>query len=149
MRTTARADYNADFYDWCMEQARFLANGEFDNLDLENLKEEIESMGKRDFRELKNRFAVLICHLLKWQFQSELQGKSWKLTITVQRREIQDLLKDSPSLRPKIKENFSDFWAYGVEKAQQETGLPDFPSSPIWTIDDILADDFYPEQDAM
>ena len=50
---------------------------------------------------------------------------------------------------PKIKEHFSVFWEYGVEKAQQETGLPDFPNSPIWTIDDILADDFYPGQDAL
>ena len=149
MQTAAKADYNADFYAWCMEQAKFLASGEFDNLDLENLKEEIESMGRRDFRELKSRFAVLICHLLKWRFQSELQGKSWKLTIDVQRGEIKELLKESPSLQPKIKENFSDFWKYGVEKAQRETGLLDFPSSPIWTVDDILNDDFYPGQEAM
>ena len=149
MQTTARADYNADFYAWCMEQAKFLANGEFDNLDLENLKEEIESMGRRDFRELNSRFAVLICHLLKWRFQSELQGKSWRLTINLQRREIKKLLKDSPSLQPKMQEYFSDFWADGVEKAQEETGLLDFPNSPVWTIDDILDDDFYPEANSM
>ena len=143
------SNYNTDFYAWCMQQAKFLENGEYAKLDLQNLKEEIESMGKKDFREAKSRLAVLICHLLKWQFQPERQGSSWENTINEQRDEIMSVLKDSPSLNVKVKENFLEIWLAGVKKAVKDTKLSKdiFPSEPIWTLKEILDDDFYPNND--
>lgn len=143
------SNYNTDFYAWCMQQAKFLENGEYKNLDLENLKEEIESMGRKEINELKNRLIVLIFHLLKWQFQVERQGNSWKNTIKEQRRQIQFTLKDSPSLKSKIDSILDEVWKYAVVDASDETNLPKdaFPNKPIWTLKEILDDDFYPNND--
>jgi hypothetical protein len=50
--------------------------------------EEIESLGHQQKQELRNRLSILIGHLLKWKFQSELCGKSWTSTIIEQRDRI-------------------------------------------------------------
>lgn len=87
--------YNSDFYGWTQEQASLLRSGDLSQLDRENLSEEIESMGNSQRSELESRLEVLFLHLLKWQFQSERQGRSWKLTIEEQRRKIARRLKKS------------------------------------------------------
>ena len=38
-------DYEKDFYAWTMEQARLLRSGELSAVDIENIAEEIESIG--------------------------------------------------------------------------------------------------------
>jgi hypothetical protein len=45
--------YDDDFYAWTQEQARLLRAGEFSAVDVANLAEEIESIGRSDRRELK------------------------------------------------------------------------------------------------
>ena len=60
------------------EQASFIRAGRFDLLDIEHLAEEIEDVGKSEQRELENRMAVLLAHLLKWQFQPTHRGASWQ-----------------------------------------------------------------------
>lgn len=59
---------------WANEQARLIRAGRFDLLGLEHIAEEIEDVGKSEQRELETRMAVLLAHLLKWQFQPERRG---------------------------------------------------------------------------
>ena len=73
--------YKTDIIAWANEQAAFIRAGRFDLLDLENIAEEIEDVGKSEQRELASRIAVLLSHLLKWQFQSGRRGASWQRTI--------------------------------------------------------------------
>ena len=80
--------YEHDFYDWANTQAALLRSGKLEAADIENIAEEIESMGKGERRELENRLVVLLLHLLKWQFQPERRGKSWRATIRIQRRDL-------------------------------------------------------------
>jgi hypothetical protein len=68
--------YEKDFYAWTMQTVKTLRERAFDNLDIEHLAEEVESMGKSDFRELKNRLIVLIAHLLKWEYQESQRSSS-------------------------------------------------------------------------
>ena len=63
--------YEKDIVAWANEQAGFIRARRFDLLDLENIAEEIEDVGKSEQRELESRMAVLFAHLLKWKFQSE------------------------------------------------------------------------------
>ena len=58
-------------------------------VDWEHLAEEIEAVGGNTRRELRNRLAVLLQHLLKWEYQPELRSRSWRSTIRTQRREIE------------------------------------------------------------
>ena len=89
--------YETDFAQWAFDQANLLRTGKLQNLDVTNLIEEIEAMGRSEHRELRNRFVILIGHLLKWQFQPERQGTSWRRTIAEQRRQIPLVLSDSPN----------------------------------------------------
>jgi hypothetical protein len=61
--------YDSDFYGWTQQQAKLLRQKKWESLDLANLVEEIESLGRGERQELENRLAVLLGHLLKWQFQ--------------------------------------------------------------------------------
>jgi hypothetical protein len=87
--------YDTDFYAWIQEQAKYLRVRQWERLDIENLVEEIESLGKREKQELQNRFRVLLGHLLKWQYQPDQQSNSWRSTIREQRRRIIQHLKEN------------------------------------------------------
>lgn len=94
--------YDKDINAWAQEQARLLRAGRFEMLDIEHIAGEIEDVGKSEQRELASRMAVLLAHLLKWQYQPERRGASWEKTIKAQRKEIAYALDESPSLAPKL-----------------------------------------------
>ena len=86
--------YERDFYAWTNQQAALLRVGALTAADIENIAEEIESMGKTEKRELVSRLTVLLLHLLKWQFQATGRCRSWMLTIKEQRGDVLDHLAD-------------------------------------------------------
>jgi Domain of unknown function DUF29 len=139
--------YEADFFRWTEAMAAALRSGDLSQLDLENLAEEIESLGRSDRRELKSRLVVLLHHLLKWQFQSELRSRSWRGTINEQRRQILDVLEDSPSLRSVLALSLDKCYADARREAADETGLSIavFPNSCSYGIEDILNHEFLPD----
>jgi len=130
--------YENDINAWANEQARLLRAGRFDLLDVEHIAGEIEDVGKTEQRELANRMAILLAHLLKWENQPERRGASWEKTITAQRKEISYALEESPSLAPKLQEpRWLDMvWSRAVAQAVNETGLDCFPNECPWAIQD-------------
>jgi hypothetical protein len=142
-------NYEADIVAWANEQARLLRAGRFDALDIEHIADEIEDVGKSEKRELKNRMAVLLAHLLKWRYQPERRGNSWRRTLKEQRRGIAGCLKETPSLKSDL--NQPDWWdlvwADAVSQAIEETGLDCFPESCPWESGRILNPDFLPEDE--
>jgi hypothetical protein len=138
--------YNMDFHEWTREQAKLLKSGKLSDADINNLIEEIESMGKSERRELKSRLVILIMHLLKWQIQPERQSNSWKATIETQRFQISELLEDSPSLRRELEPFVNAVYPKAKHLAILETGLihDSFPPECAYTADDILHEGFYP-----
>lgn len=115
--------YEQDFYLWTQTIAQQLKENNFNEIDIPNLIEEIESMGRSEKRELKNRLIVLLMHLLKWQYQPEKRSESWRSTISAQRICIETLLEDSPSLQPLLTEVFEDCYQKARFKASDETGI--------------------------
>lgn len=115
--------YEQDFYQWTQQMAAVLRNSHFDQLDIGNIAEEIESLGRSDRRELKSRLTVLLMHLLKWRYQPEQRSNSWRATILEQRMQILDLLSESPSLVSYLKGEVD--WCYNNAKslAAAKTGL--------------------------
>jgi hypothetical protein len=139
--------YDADIVAWANEQARLIRAGRLDRLDLEHIAAEIEDVGKSEQRELASRMAVLIAHLIKWQYQAERQSNSWRRTIKEQRKALAFHLKQMPSLKPRLAdaEWQGAIWADAVTLAINETGMgAAFPDDCPWTIEQILADDFLP-----
>jgi len=139
--------YKADFYAWIQQQTNVLKAGNFASLDLDNLIDEIESMGKSEKRELESRLEVLLAHLLKWQFQADFSGKSGQLTIKEQRRRIADHLQENPSLKSVVPNSYEKIYSYALIQAAKETNMDEstFPTQNPWTFDQAMAADFWPE----
>ena len=116
------------------------------DLDIDHLIEEVESMGASELRQLQSRLEVLIMHLLKWQYQSKKQSRSWTLTIEEQRKRIKRLLKKMPSLKACIQEEALEAHGYAIIKSAKETGLDKsvFPCELPYTLEQLLDDNFYP-----
>ncbi len=140
------AIYENDFYGWIMEQTGLLKLGRYTELDVENLIEEMESMGKSEKRALESRLVVLLQHLLKWQHQPNFRGKSWELTIKEQRLRIEKIMRDNPSLRRQLEPCFFDAYPFAVIQAAKETGIDEkaFPNHCEWNLQKILDTDFLP-----
>jgi hypothetical protein len=138
--------YETDFYAWTQEQSRLLRSGAYALLDAEHLSEEIESMGRAERRQLMHRLEVLLVHLLKWQYQPELRGRSWELTIAEQRRRIDRLLRDNPSLRSQLPAVLAEAYDDARFGAMRETGLPQttFPQDCPYPVPDVLSHSWLP-----
>lgn len=136
--------YEADFYAWTLEQSKLLQEGDFKHLDTINLVKEVESLGKQQRQELENRLAILIGHLLKWDYQPEHRSKSWKATIREQRRAILRLLQENPSLKPYLEEAIIYAYESGLDLVVRETPLdyPDLPAEPVYTAEQLRNPDF-------
>ena len=140
--------YERDFFAWTQEQAKLIKEKSLDKLDLVNLLEEVESMGKHEKRELGNRLAILLMHLLKWKFQPTHRGVSWELTIKEQRSELLHHLKENPSLTNPayLTETFEHAYEIAVLKASKETKLSQnaFPAVCEWDVSQVLDSKFFP-----
>lgn len=141
--------YENDVVAWANEQASLIRAGRFDELDLAHLAEEIEDVGKSEQRELASRMAVLLAHILKWQFQPQKRSVSWTLTIKEQRRLLVRRIAKTPSLGPMLEdpEWIDEIWVDAKALAEKETGLDisTFPEACPWAMADVLAEDWLPE----
>jgi hypothetical protein len=139
--------YEQDFYAWANEQAALLRAGKLAAADIENIAEEIESMGRGEKRELINRLSVLLAHLLKWRFQPERRGHSWIYTIREQRLQIARHMKDNPSLHAKTAEAIADAYETAVLAAAEDSGLVEktFPQACPFSFEQVVAEDFWPD----
>ena len=104
-------------------------------------------MGRSERRELVDRLVVLLLHLLKWRFQSDRQGTSWRLSIKEQRIRLKSHLEDNPSLKSQIDWAITQAYQLALIEAERETGLPEstFPVICPFTYDQLLDDAFWPD----
>lgn len=149
LTTNNKALYEQDFYLWIQITVKLLEEGKLEQLDIDNLIEEVDSMGRREKKELKTRLIVLIEHLLKLQFWTEekdYNGRGWRNTVVEQRRQIIYTLADSPSLKSILNELFLDYYADArndtLRKYQLSAEL--FPEQPPFSLEQVLNADFIP-----
>ncbi|MCK7578328.1 MAG: DUF29 domain-containing protein [Chromatiales bacterium] len=138
--------YERDIHAWTQQTAELLRQGRFQEIDIDHLVEELESMGRRDRQELVSRLKILLAHLLKWQYQPAHRSSSWRGSILEQRLRIRDLLLDCPSLKPFLAEATTAAYSDGMKLASKETGLPLalFPKTLPYALDPVLDDDWLP-----
>jgi hypothetical protein len=140
------ATYETDVHQWAVEQAALLRAGRFDRLDLENIAEEIDSVGRSEKREIESRLEVLLVHLLKWRFQPEKRKGGWQASIRVQRKRLRIVLSENASLAQWPGQQLGDVYSEAVLAAVEETGLDfeTFPEACPFTIDEIMDEAFPP-----
>lgn len=146
-RIQKEQEYEKDFYAWTIHNAQLLRKRKLSEIDIENIAEEIESMGKSEKRELINRLIVLMAHLLKWKLQKVRRSKSWTITIKNQRVELNDLLEESPSLKKEMEEKFKHAYERAIGMAAEQTGIDEetFPKKPPFTLKECLKSSYLPD----
>ncbi|MBD2189486.1 DUF29 domain-containing protein [Pseudanabaena mucicola] len=126
--------YEQDILLWVEETVAKLKAHDFENLDLENLIEEVESLGISQKKELISRLITLLEHLLKRLYVDlPYDYNGWERTIRNQRNGLQVLLKQVPSLKTRWHESFADAWEIALKTVREEYRQVDFPDQ--WQFD--------------
>lgn len=115
--------YDQDYALWLEATYQQLAEKRFADLDLSNLLEELGDVWRSEKRALISNLIVVLTHLLKYAYQPEKRSNSWRFTIKEHRRRIQEPLKDSPSLRAYLLQNFDECYREARDLAATEIGL--------------------------
>ncbi len=138
--------YEQDYVLWLQATVELLRQGKLEQVDILNLIEEIEDMGRSEKRALESNLEALLRHLLKYQYQPERRSNSWRFTILEHRDRINRLFRDSPSLKPYYESVFVDCYTSARRKAAVETGLSIeiFPENAPFTPEETLNPDFLP-----
>jgi hypothetical protein len=141
--------YEQDYYLWLNKTALQLRTGDLDQLDLPNLAEEIEDMGKSEKRAFESNLTVILLHLLKYKYQPTHRSNSWLSSLLEHRLRLKKQLKDSPSLKPYWLEVFAECYDDARLLAATETqlALSTFPTSPPFTPEEVLDLNYFPDAD--
>lgn len=140
--------YEQDICLWAEKTAELLRTHRWEELDLENLIDEVQDLSKRERDKLLSTLQVLLLHLLKWQYQTQQQSKSWEITIKRCRRQISEQVEDTPSLKRFLQDTewLQKTYRRACNDAADESGLPleTFPQKMPFSIFAVLDSKFWP-----
>ncbi len=146
-RASPPADlHEVDFYSWTQQQAKLLRSGSLEALDIANICEEIETLGRSERASLKSAYRLICLHLLKMQYQADRYTRSWLNTVDRERAEAVDILDENPGLRPSRTDVFAKAYKLARKDAARETHLPlsVFPEIPSFTLEDCESPTYLP-----
>ena len=120
-KTSLKTLYDIDFALWIEDTVNQLKSRNIENLDWDNLIEEIESLGKRDKRELESRLTTLFEDALKRNYVPLPDCyRGWEVTIKRTQSNLRDILADSPSLRNYLREIYFNCYQESLGNMQIE-----------------------------
>ncbi|NJL44895.1 MAG: DUF29 domain-containing protein [Leptolyngbyaceae cyanobacterium SM2_3_12] len=139
--------YEQDYALWIEATCQGLRTGRWAELDLANLLEELEDIGRSEKRALTSNLIVVFMHLLKYAHQPELRSNSWRFTLKEHRRRLQEALNTSPSLKPYLDQILADCYQQARDLAATETGLSldHFPPECPYSSSQVLDRDYLPQ----
>lgn len=115
--------YDEDGYGWAMAQAALIRAGRIDSIDWDNVAEEIESMGKSEYRSAESALVIILLHLLKWDHQITFRTRSWSQSIEGHLEQFDDVIRENPSLKSRLPEILAKAQRKARYEAAKETGL--------------------------
>ena len=144
--------YDIDYNLWLLRTVEGLKEKNFSSLDLEHLIDEVLALSCRDKKTLKSLLKRLIEHLLKlkyWKTERERNKAHWQSEIENFRQLIRDELRDSPSLKPFLKEVYLECYddACKLVSLRSQLSLHIFHEQPIISLDQSLDDNWFPVTD--
>lgn len=140
------SDYEDDVHSWAFEQAQLLRLGRFSEVDLPNVIEELESLGREIEIQLETAYCDLIAGLLEWNAAPENRTIELSKTIRNARFSIRQEERDSKSLRDRAKAIVHEVYSQSVRQAMIATGRPrsDFPIACPYELDFLRNPDSFP-----
>ncbi len=140
--------YEQDILLWVEDTVNKLKNHDFKNLDIDNLIEEVESLGISQKKELISQLMVLLEHLLKRLYVDlPYDYNGWERTIRNQRNALELLIKDAPSLKTRWDDSFIVGWEIALKTVRKEYRQVSFPDRWLYSqnVETILNEDFWEE----
>lgn len=131
------SDYEDDFHAWAFEQAQLLRLGRFGEIDLPNLIEEIEGLGRDARRRLEMAYLDVIAGLMAWERDASCRKREdWK-RIFEGRIRIGEEEADSRTLGTEAKRIIETVYPNAVRlaAAMTETSLDSFPRECPYSLD--------------
>jgi hypothetical protein len=137
--------YEEDYTLWLEKTANLLKIGDFSQLDLIHLIEEIEALGSEQRRKVESYLRQLFKHLLLYQYWSLPECRNhWAMEIENFRAELKRLLR-SKTLYNHLVSVQDEVYTEAVRQVKKKSELKTFPESCPYTIEQILDIDFYPQ----
>ncbi len=147
-KTNLQKIYEIDGYLWLEETIKLLRTNRLEDLDLDNLIEELESLGKRDLNQVRSLLRQIIIHLLLleyWHEEHERNYRHWQGEVTAFRADLSDSL--TTTLKNKLNEDLASIYQTGLKIVLQKTGLSKdtIPEKCPYSFEQLLDDSWYPE----
>ena len=149
-----RTLYQTDYYAWTKQQAaelRRLAAAHVDTtLDLENLAEEVESLGRSDLATVRSQLRRIIEHLLKLEHSPAAEPRfGWRESVIDARDVIPDVI--TATLRREVEAELAKTYQQGRRRAEaalirhgEREAAQALPADCPYTFDQIVSHDWYP-----
>ncbi|WP_448534273.1 DUF29 domain-containing protein [Parathermosynechococcus lividus] len=143
--------YNADYQLWLDQTIAQLKARNFSDLDLDNLIEEIESLGRGEKHAIASYLMRLCEHLLKikyWEAEQETYLRGWKREVINFKLQIQEALETSPSLKSFLQDSFAKQYKNGRKLFLNASDLNAslIPQEPDFSLEQALDEDWFPWQ---
>ncbi len=143
MAVLAKTLYGTDFAEWSAQTAELLRQRRFDEIDIENVAEEIQSLGDSQFQGARSQLRRMLMHLMKQRIQPERDGASWRASILNAQQEILDAIDSSPSLRRQLANRLDEIYGQAIKRARLETrrSAEEIPTECPFVLEQLLEGD--------
>ena len=135
---------STDSHQWAIDTALAIREGRFRGIDWELVAEEIEGLARAERNALQSSLTLLMYHLLKMEYQPEPRSGSWERSIRNQRKAIEKLLLEMPSLKPFlgnpefIETAYENALVEGTRENLPDSVLKQFPENCPYTAEMLL-----------
>lgn len=137
--------YEIDDHLWLEKTIEVLKNKRFEELDLENLIEELESLGRRDKSTVASLTEQIIRHLLLlqyWDQEYDFNANHWKTEIISFRSQIKRNL--TTNLQNYLADTLNLIYRDALKFVKQKTdNSVDFPNTCPYSLEQILNVDYF------
>jgi hypothetical protein len=149
-QTNFKKLYELDSYLWIEKTIEVLKTHSLKDLDIENLIEELESLGKRDFNKVRSFLRQIMVHLLLLEYWSEEYDRNhrhWRGEIVAFRDDLQENL--TTTLKNKLIEEMEQVYSVALNVVINKTGLlqDDIPLDCPYSFQQLLDKTWYPRHD--
>ncbi|WP_413173386.1 DUF29 domain-containing protein [Anabaena azotica] len=141
--------YEIDDYLWLEETIKLLKTKDLDNLDLDNLIEELESLGRNELNKVRSLLKQIIIHILLleyWQDEYDRNCSHWEGEIIAFRYDLNHSL--TTSLKNKLILELEEIYQLSRKLVSKKARLSSnlFPENCPYSLEQLLDDNWYPEK---
>ncbi|NET00915.1 MAG: DUF29 domain-containing protein [Sphaerospermopsis sp. SIO1G2] len=137
--------YEIDDYLWIEATIKLLKEKKFNELDLENLIEELEDLGRERKNKIESLLRQIIIHLLLleyWSKEYEYNAAHWKAEITEFRFQIKGIL--TKNLQNYLVSRFELIYENSLKYTKTKTELNTLPQKCPYSLEQLLDEDWFP-----